>query len=75
MKFAAALLLTLALVGSASAIAPEVGGSAGWRQGRATFYGGSQQYLGNFPDRYSPIMLPSFLHTTALSAVAVVCND
>ena len=52
MKFAAALLLTLALVGAASAIAPEVEGSAGWRQGRATFYGGSQQYLRNFPDRY-----------------------
>lgn len=51
MKSAAVILLALALVGSASAIAPEVAGSAGWRQGRATFYGGSQQYLSNFPDR------------------------
>lgn len=56
MKFAVALLLALALLGSASAIAPEVEGSAGWRQGRATFYGGSQQYLSNFPDRYSTTM-------------------
>lgn len=65
MNLAAALLLTLALVGSASALAPEVEGSAGWRQGRATFYGGSQQYLSNFPDRYSPIIPSSFLHTAA----------
>ena len=59
MKFATALLLTLALAGSASAIAPLSDAAAGWRQGRATFYGGSQQYLSNFPDRYSQVMLPS----------------
>lgn len=49
----AKLLLTLVLVGSVSALAPVLDAAAGWRQGRATFYGGSQQYLRNFPDRYS----------------------
>ena len=52
MRFAAALVLTLALIGSAAALAPLLDATAGWRQGRATFYGGSQQYLSNFPDRY-----------------------
>ena len=52
MKFAAALLVVLALIGSAAALAPLLDATAGWRQGRATFYGGSQQYLQNFPDRY-----------------------
>ncbi len=51
MKGAAAILLLLALVGTASAIAPVTNATGGWRAGRATFYGGSQQYLQNFPAR------------------------
>lgn len=50
MKGAVAVLL-LALVGTASAVAPVVDPSGGWRQGRATFYGGTQRYLRNFPKR------------------------
>ncbi|KAL3157021.1 hypothetical protein ABBQ38_001272 [Trebouxia sp. C0009 RCD-2024] len=54
MTCVARLLLTLALVGSVSALAPVLNATAGWRQGRATFYGGSEQYLRNFPDRGPP---------------------
>ena len=50
MKGAVAVLL-LAFVGVASAVAPVVDASGNWRQGRATFYGGSQRYLSNFPNR------------------------
>lgn len=51
MKPAAAILLALAFVGTVSALAPIINATGGWREGRATFYGGSQQYLQNFPDR------------------------
>lgn len=54
MKCAAAILLLLALVSTASAIAPVTNAVGGWRAGRATFYGGSQQYLQNFPARGPP---------------------
>ena len=51
MKGAVTHLLLLALLGTASAPAPISDKSRGWRQGRATFYGGSQRYLRNFPHR------------------------
>ncbi len=52
MKCIIAVTLLLALFGTASAIAPVTNATGGWRQGRATFYGGSETYLSNFPDRY-----------------------
>lgn len=51
MKGATAILLLLALAGTASAYAPVTDAAGGWREGRATFYGGSETYLENFPDR------------------------
>ena len=51
MKGVVAVLLLLALVGTASALAPVLNATGGWRQGRATFYGGSQRYLRNFAAR------------------------
>ncbi|EIE19971.1 hypothetical protein COCSUDRAFT_67654 [Coccomyxa subellipsoidea C-169] len=54
---AAFLLAALLLAGQAAgqANAPEVPGAAGgWRQGRATFYGGPESFLQNFDDRGPP---------------------
>ena len=40
---------------AAQADAPLIQGeSGGWRQGRATFYGGPERFLQNFPDRGPP---------------------
>ncbi len=54
---AAFLLAALLLAGQAAgqANAPEVpGATGGWRQGRATFYGGPESFLQNFDDRGPP---------------------
>ena len=34
--------------------APDVDGPGGWRRGRATFFGGNERFLANFPDRGPP---------------------
>ena len=54
-----AVLVLTALLGISSAAAqanaPLIQGeSGGWRQGRATFYGGPERFLQNFPDRGPP---------------------
>lgn len=54
MRSLAPVLLLAVLVGSASALAPITNATGGWRQGRATFYGGSQAYLSHFPSRGPP---------------------
>ena len=74
MQGAAVTLLLLALVGAASAIAPVTNATGGWRQGRATFYGGSQQYLQNFPDRYCS-RLPLSVVGAYLTALAFCSAD
>jgi hypothetical protein len=53
---AAALLLCCCCgVARGQATAPLIAGqSGGWRQGRATFYGGPVRFLQNFPDRGPP---------------------
>ena len=53
---AAALAALLCLErAAAQADAPLIQGeSGGWRQGRATFYGGPERFLQNFPDRGPP---------------------
>ena len=53
----AAALAALLCTGraAAQADAPLIQGeSGGWRQGRATFYGGPERFLQNFPDRGPP---------------------
>ena len=53
----AAALAALLCLGraAAQADAPLIQGeSGGWRQGRATFYGGPERFLQNFPDRGPP---------------------
>lgn len=58
LKTAACLLAAfLLMAGQAAgqANAPVVpGGAGGWRQGRATFYGGPERFLQNFNDRGPP---------------------
>ena len=51
-----ALLALLCISGAAAqANAPLIQGeSGGWRQGRATFYGGPERFLQNFADRGPP---------------------
>ena len=53
---AAALVALLCISGAAAqANAPLIQGeSGGWRQGRATFYGGPERFLQNFKDRGPP---------------------
>ena len=53
---AGALLLSCCCYSAAAqANAPLVpGGNGGWRQGRATFYGGTEHFLQNFKDRGLP---------------------
>ena len=51
-----ALAAMLCVVSAAAqANAPLIQGeTGGWRQGRATFYGGPERFLQNFPDRGPP---------------------
>ena len=51
-----ALVAMLCVVSAAAqANAPLIQGeTGGWRQGRATFYGGPERFLQNFPDRGPP---------------------
>ncbi len=53
----AALLALAALAARAqrtTTYAPDVDGPGGWRRGRATFFGGDERFLANFPDRGPP---------------------
>lgn len=52
-----AVLALLALAANAQRTtthAPDVEGDGGWRRGRATFFGGEERFLSNFPDRGPP---------------------
>lgn len=51
---AALVLLSCCSLAHGQATAPEVSGQPGWRQGRATFYGGPERFLKNFADRGPP---------------------